>query len=381
MKVWKIVSGILSIAISAFVVVQSLFAGAWNVLSGNGQSSGTAGLIVAIMLVVAGITSLATHGGSRGGSIAMAILYGIGGVVGLVAAGDFADLRIWAGWCLLCMAVALVDLWRSETARQNAEIPVPARSAPDLQSYTTLGDMLAEPDPQRRSAVIDALPEREAKTYLKQVLNVFIPWQEEERDNDDGLVRTLIVVLAIVGVLLVAVLSIGLMSSLSGGQSAALPPAASRGVQESRPAQATPEPSQTDEPPSPVPTGTGTLGDYYVEIENAFITQDREGNPALVVTYAWTNNSQSTTNAMTALAERAFQDGVEIGFAVVSGEPRYEPGTSMTNIRPGATTEVQCVFALSNETSPVEFEVSELLSFSDDTVSARFDPASLRPAQ
>lgn len=376
MKVWKIVSGILSIAVSGFVVVQSLFAGAWNLLSANGQSSGTAGIIVAVMLAAAGITSLAAHGGSRGGDIAMAILYGVGGVVGLVAAGDYADLRVWAGWCLLCMAVALVDLWRSESARQAQEEALASAAAPVRQGPLTLGDMLAEPDPQRRNAVVDALPEREAKTFLKQVLNVLGPRMELDSGEDDGLVRTLIAALILVGVLIAGVLAAALIFSLGGRQAASAPPsAASAAPRESRTAQ--PAPSQTPQPSSPAGAGEGNLGDYYVEIENAFVTQDREGNPALVVTYAWTNNSENTTNAMTALAEHAFQDGVEIGFAVISGEPRYEPGTSAVNIRPGASTEVQCVFALSNVTSPVEFEVSELISLSRETVSASFDPAAL----
>ena len=50
MKVWKLVSGILSIILFVFVSFQSCAAGVSNALEANGEASGSAGIIVAILM-------------------------------------------------------------------------------------------------------------------------------------------------------------------------------------------------------------------------------------------------------------------------------------------------------------------------------------------
>lgn len=55
MKTWKLVSGIISIVLSVFVVFQSMMAGLANALEESGQSSGSAGLIVSICMLCGGI--------------------------------------------------------------------------------------------------------------------------------------------------------------------------------------------------------------------------------------------------------------------------------------------------------------------------------------
>lgn len=110
MKVWKLVSGILSIVLSVFVVLQSGAAGMVNAMEGNGEVSGTAGILVAVMLLVGGIVSIASRKGGKGGNIAVLILYGLGALVGFTMAGSYSDLRIWAGWCLICALLAVVAL-------------------------------------------------------------------------------------------------------------------------------------------------------------------------------------------------------------------------------------------------------------------------------
>ena len=110
MKVWKLVSGILSIVLSVFVVLQSGAAGMVNAMEGNGEVSGTAGILVAVMQLVGGIVSIASRKGGKGGNIAVLILYGLGTLVGFTMAGSYSDLRIWAGWCLICALLAVVAL-------------------------------------------------------------------------------------------------------------------------------------------------------------------------------------------------------------------------------------------------------------------------------
>lgn len=159
-------------------------------------------------------------------------------------------------------------------------------------------------------------------------------------------------------------------SSTSGAKSGSTPPAAN-------PPSASAEDTAGQDASTPELTGAGALGDYYVEIKSAALTKDYEGKPVIAITYAWTNNSDKTTSAMVAMSGKAFQDGVSLETAIVMSDDVYDPGTSMTEVRPGTTIDVQSAFVLSSETSVVEFELSELISFSDDVVRMDFDPTAL----
>lgn len=55
MKIWKIASGGLSIAVSLFVVCQSFWGGALNLLAGD-KPSGAAGMVVAAMLLAGALS-------------------------------------------------------------------------------------------------------------------------------------------------------------------------------------------------------------------------------------------------------------------------------------------------------------------------------------
>lgn len=123
--------------------------------------------------------------------------------------------------------------------------------------------------------------------------------------------------------------------------------------------------------------GSGDLGDYHVEIKSASLAKDYEGNPAIIITYAWTNNSEETTSAMVPIMEQAFQDGVELEVAILVNVDGYDPGSSMKEVRPGTTIDIQSAFVLTSETSTVEFEITEFLGLTDDMVSMDFDPTSL----
>ena len=114
MKVWKLVSGILSIILFVFVSFQSCAAGVSNALEANGEASGSAGIIVAILMLAGGIVSIATRKSlGKGGNIALIVLFGLAAIIGY---GSFSDLAIWAGWCLINAVLAVVAL---VTAKKN----------------------------------------------------------------------------------------------------------------------------------------------------------------------------------------------------------------------------------------------------------------------
>lgn len=115
MKTWKLVSGILSIVLFIVVSFQSCAAGLGNTLSGNGEISGSGGILVAILMLSGGIVSIATKKSKgKGGNIALIVLFGLAALIGFELAGSFTDLNIWAFWCLVNAILAVVALIKNK---------------------------------------------------------------------------------------------------------------------------------------------------------------------------------------------------------------------------------------------------------------------------
>jgi len=111
MKIWKLVSGIISMVLFVFVTLQSCAAGVANALEENDEVSGSAGLIVAVLMLVGGIVSVVTRKSTgKGGNIALIVLFGLAALIGFTNYGSYSDLAIWSGWCLINAVLALVAM-------------------------------------------------------------------------------------------------------------------------------------------------------------------------------------------------------------------------------------------------------------------------------
>ncbi len=113
MKIWKLVSGILSILFSCVILFQSCAAGVVNVIEANGDVTGTVGLLFAILLLTGGIVSIATRN-KNAGNAALAILFAITALMGYAISGKFGDMIIWATWALTCAILSIVALIRED---------------------------------------------------------------------------------------------------------------------------------------------------------------------------------------------------------------------------------------------------------------------------
>ena len=126
MKIWKLVAGILSIILFVIVALQSCAAGLSNALQENGEVSGSAGLIVAILMLTGGIVSIATRKSvKKGGNIALIILFGLAALVGFANYGSYSDLAIWSGWCLINAVLALIAIITGKK-KVEGEVPPPS---------------------------------------------------------------------------------------------------------------------------------------------------------------------------------------------------------------------------------------------------------------
>lgn len=111
MKTWKLVSGILSIILSIFVFFQSMLAGLANSIEANGEVGGTGGVLVAILLLAGGITSIAVRNSEKNsGNVAIIVLFCFATFFGYTMAGStYTDLYVWASWCLINAILGVIS--------------------------------------------------------------------------------------------------------------------------------------------------------------------------------------------------------------------------------------------------------------------------------
>lgn len=133
------------------------------------------------------------------------------------------------------------------------------------------------------------------------------------------------------------------------------------------------EVTTTDSSSSQETASEGDLGDYHVAIKDYSLGKDYEGNDVIIITYDYTNNSEDSTAFDVATVCYAYQDGIELEHAyVMDDSTEYDDGSSMKNIKTGVTIEVQNAYLLSNTDSPVDVEVIEFISFSDEKIEKTF---------
>lgn len=107
MKTSRLVIGILSIVLFVLVSLQSCAAGVSNTLEENGEVGGTAGLFLAICLLVAGIVGICCRK-KKHGTIVAGVFYAVGGLLGIFNAGSYSDLIIWSVVSFIFAAVFII---------------------------------------------------------------------------------------------------------------------------------------------------------------------------------------------------------------------------------------------------------------------------------
>lgn len=93
--VLKKVIGIISCVLFLLISLQSCVAGIGNTLSENGEIGGTGGLMLAFFMLVAGIIVILSKQ-SKGLTITAIVFYVLGGLIGIMSAGSYADLQVWS---------------------------------------------------------------------------------------------------------------------------------------------------------------------------------------------------------------------------------------------------------------------------------------------
>lgn len=110
--------------------------------------------------------------------------------------------------------------------------------------------------------------------------------------------------------------------------------------------------------------GAGPIGNFFITLKDAKLSRSEDGRSAIIFTYNWKNTSEETEFAYGSISDVAFQDGVELDEMDIS--EGLGSGPEWKWVRPGASVDLHAAYYLSNDESPVEFEVYEYANFSDD---------------
>ncbi|KOF57800.1 membrane protein [Clostridium sp. DMHC 10] len=109
----KKVIGIISIVLFALISFQSCAAGVGNALSNNKEVSGTAGFLLAILMLVAGIIAIISKN-SKGMTITSIVFYALAFIIGIANVGHFSDLKIWSILNLIFAALLVFHIFKNK---------------------------------------------------------------------------------------------------------------------------------------------------------------------------------------------------------------------------------------------------------------------------
>lgn len=133
MSTWKLVSGILSCVFFLIVTMQSCAVGFANIVTESGESSGTAGFLLALFMLAGGITSIVLRNKRGKGNIALFTLYYIGLLIGFFLRGNYSDLLIWGIWCGVNAALASWDYWNWKKGNKKDSTTSVSKSQDDTR--------------------------------------------------------------------------------------------------------------------------------------------------------------------------------------------------------------------------------------------------------
>lgn len=134
----------------------------------------------------------------------------------------------------------------------------------------------------------------------------------------------------------------------------------------------TPSTTVTQTPAPQVPADALVLGkpiafdNFTITVQSIEMTEDFRGDPALKITYDWTNTSDKTTRPFITFGFKAFQNGVETdGPLAVKG---VDFGTGQREVQPGATiTGAERAVGISDINAPLELHLVEYVVLRPDT--------------
>lgn len=109
-------------------------------------------------------------------------------------------------------------------------------------------------------------------------------------------------------------------------------------------------------------TETATFSGFTVTIQEASVVKDYKGNPAIMVTYEFKNDSDSAAAFFASVGNKAYQNGVECATATIKSDV-MDSQPYMAKVQTGYSNIVKCAYSI-KDTSAVTIEVGPLFDIS-----------------
>lgn len=109
----------------------------------------------------------------------------------------------------------------------------------------------------------------------------------------------------------------------------------------------------------------GKIGNYICKVKSATVCKDWEGKEAVKITYEFTNNASEAESFDIALTDNLYQDGIGLESTWLSSDDDVDWGIDV-KIKPGTTKEVSKLYKLRDKKTPIDVEISEFISLSND---------------
>lgn len=121
----------------------------------------------------------------------------------------------------------------------------------------------------------------------------------------------------------------------------------------------------------------GQLGDYSVIIDSCRLAEDYADKPVVIVKYIFTNVKSEEAACFSWTIENAvYQNGVGLNEAyILEDSANYSSDNQTKEIKKGASLEVEVAYELDDETTDIEVEVKELISFDNKVITKTFSIA------
>ena len=207
MKTWKLVSGILSIILFVWMMFQSFAVGFVNIILNTGEFSGSAGIVVAILMLAGGIVSISTRNIGKDGDITLILLFGIATVLGAVMAGTvYLDLYVWAFWGAVNVITAMVSFAQKNS--ESNEVYTVNKTA--VSNYST--ERITE-NKGKDVAVAEENIDTSSKTETNVVLNKDVENSTNQQDIENKKFMWVLFVVIVCIVFIAIIMSISNISN------------------------------------------------------------------------------------------------------------------------------------------------------------------------
>ena len=170
------------------------------------------------------------------------------------------------------------------------------------------------------------------------------------------------IVLGIIAILVVGIMYGGAAASSSTSSQASASAAASSAAASSAASSSSAATSQGTSSAASQSASATTNSKFEVTIDDARMGTDYSGNPCIIVTYSWKNNSGKDASFAAQIYPQVFQNGVSCDTAIVSG---LNSDGYMAQVKPGYGTTVELAYKI-KDNSDITVEVGPLINLNKE---------------